>query len=77
MNLFHVIDDATVILRARGVFRQTKVFARGEEIYAAQGNGFIRLFKDGGTSVPSISWIDIDVAVNPDKLGRLKRAEPS
>lgn len=61
MDRFHVIDDAAVILRSRGVFRQVKVYRRGDALYAGQGNGFVRLYKGGGTSVPSLSWDDMDV----------------
>lgn len=61
MDRFHIIDDAAVIMRSKGVFRQAKVFVRGEGLYAGHGNGFIRLYTGGGTSVPSLSWDDIDI----------------
>lgn len=61
MNRFHIIDDAAVILRSRGVYRQAKVFVRGDGLFAGHGGGFVRLYTNGGTSVPTLSWEDIDV----------------
>lgn len=57
--LFHEIPDAYVVLRAKGVFRQAKVFRRGEDIYAAWGSGFIRLLGHSGTTVPTPHWLDL------------------
>jgi hypothetical protein len=61
MNRFHLIDEAAVILRNRGVYRQAKVFRRGEALYASYGAGFVRLYKDGGTSLPNLSWDEMEV----------------
>lgn len=61
MNRFHVIDDAAAILRSKGVFKQVKVFRRADALYAAHAGGFIRLYKGGGTSAPTIAWDDLDV----------------
>lgn len=55
-NLFHEIPDAQVILRSKGVFKQAKLFRRGEDVYAAWGSGFIRLLKHSGTTVPAVSY---------------------
>lgn len=61
MDRFHVVDDAAVILRSRGVYRQVKVYLRAGAVYAGAGAGVVRLYKGGGTSVPNISWDDIDL----------------
>jgi hypothetical protein len=61
MDLFHVIDDAAVILRGRnGVYRQAKVYRRGEQLFANHAGGFIRLSSNSGTSCPNVSWLDLD-----------------
>lgn len=60
MERFHIIDDGAVILRSRGVFKQAKVYRRGADVYAGHGSGFIKLGGQGGTSMPSVSWIDIE-----------------
>ena len=60
MELFHIIDGGTAILFSRGVYRQAKVFRRGEHIFAQHGGGFIRLLQKGGTSVPSVAWKDLE-----------------
>lgn len=61
MNRFHIIDDAAVILRTKGVFRQAKVFRWGEELFAQHGPGFIKLYPRGGTSHPQVSWLDMEL----------------
>lgn len=69
MDRFHIIDEAAVILRTKGVWRQAKVYIRGKAIYAGSGGGFVRLYKGGGTSVPNLSWDDIDLnGVGPEGL---------
>ena len=72
MALFHQIDDAFVILYSRGVYKQAKVYQRNGDLYAGYGSGFVRL-STGGTSVPNISWMDLQgvPGARPDKLGRL------
>jgi hypothetical protein len=61
MDRFHIIDEAAVILRQRGVFRQVKVYRRGDALFAGHGNGFVRLYKGGGTSAPNLAWDDMEV----------------
>lgn len=75
MDLFHVVEDAFVIVRLRsGVFKQCKVYRRGDQLYAGTAGGFVQLRRNSGTSVPSISWVDAEVAggVEYDTMGRMK-----
>lgn len=61
MDLFHIVDEGVVILRVRGKrYRQSKVYRRGADVFAAMGNDFVRLLAHGGTTDPSIGWLDID-----------------
>jgi len=60
MNRFHVIDDAAVILRSKGMFRQAKVYRRGADVYAGWGNAFIRLLRGSATTHPNVSWDEIE-----------------
>lgn len=70
MNLFHIIDDAQVILRSKGVYYQKKVYQRGKRLYAAWGGGFIRLGGNEATSNPNVSWEDLDgVSTTTGELG--------
>ena len=55
-DLFHVIEDAQIILKAKGVYKQVKLYQRGGRLYAGWGSGFIVLMKSGGTSHPTVSW---------------------
>jgi hypothetical protein len=69
---FHVIDDAVVILRSKGVYKQVKAYQRNDRIYAAHGSGFIALSKNG-TSAPNVSTDEYELGFEPDTcaLGRL------
>jgi hypothetical protein len=69
---FHIIEDAAAILLSRGVYRQAKVFRRGDRLYASHGSGFIGLYRTG-TSIPTISCEGFDtpgLATTFDALGR-------
>lgn len=61
MERFHKIDDAAAITLSRGVYRQSAVYRRGDNLYVAHGSGFLRLSSGGGTSMPSVSWKDLDL----------------
>lgn len=61
MNLFTIIEEAHVILRSKGVYKQAKVFHRGGEMFAQHGSGFISLRFAGATSLPSVTYLDIEV----------------
>lgn len=67
MDRFHVLEDAAVVLRSKGVYRQAKVYRRADGVYAAWGAGYIRLYRKGGTTAPNVSWDDIEIgAVGAD-----------
>jgi hypothetical protein len=55
-DLFHIVEDAQVILRHKGVYKQVKVFRRAGRVYAGWGSGFIQLLASGGTSKPDVQW---------------------
>lgn len=60
MNVFQEIPDALAVLHCKGVYSQVPLFSRGKFVYAKRGSGFIRLYRDGATSVSSVSWKDLD-----------------
>jgi hypothetical protein len=64
MELFHIVEDQQVILRANGVYRQAPLYQRAGLLYAKHGSGFIGLRGNNGTTVPNIGWEDISVAVD-------------
>lgn len=72
MLLFNQIDDAEAIVRLpKGVFRQVKMYNRGDRVFVAHNGGFIRITSkfgsEWGTSHPDIKVIDFDCAgVNQD-----------
>lgn len=64
MDLFHEIPDAEAVLRvANGVYKQSKVFHRGNRVFVQGGGGFVRVCccfgEEWGTSHPKIKVIDI------------------
>ena len=63
MKLFKPIEGSAVILYSHGVYRQTKAFERGGELYAKWYGGYIRLMKTGWTSCGNIKWTDVDLPV--------------
>lgn len=75
MDLFEVIEDAVAIARyPKGVYKQTKVYRRGDRRYIPHGGGFIRItskFGDTwGTSHPDIKVEAIDgTTVSKNGLG--------
>ena len=73
MDRFHVIEDAAAIIKRKGLTRQVKVYHRGAAIYAGCAGGFVRLYANGGTSIPDLSWDDIDIGAQPvaDGHGKL------
>lgn len=62
MDLFHVIEEGQVIICSHGVYRQAKVYRRGEDVFAQYGNGYIKLYNGCGTSKPKVSWLGIEAA---------------
>lgn len=62
--LFTAINDAVVITRSKGVFRQVKAFERKGFIYAQYGGGFIRLVKNG-TQLSNLGVEEFDLGFEP------------
>lgn len=60
MERFHKVDEGAVITLSKGVWRQSDLYRRECNLYAKHGAGFIRLFKGGGTSIPTVSWKALD-----------------
>lgn len=64
MQLFHRIDDAECIIRAKGgVFRQAELYRRGERVYVKAAGGFVRVCaqfgETWGTSNPGVNVVDM------------------
>jgi hypothetical protein len=65
MELFHVVDDAFVILRTRGVYKQAKLYQRGKDYYAGVAGGYVRILRHNGTSNPNVSVVDFPEDLRP------------
>jgi len=72
--LFHIVEDSQVILRYKGIWKQTPLYHRNEELYAKHGSGFIGLRNGGGTTLSNVSWEAIDSKRDWTviKMGRLE-----
>lgn len=71
MELFHEMPDELAIIRLRGgVYKQAKLFRRGDQVFVAAAGGYVRVLKKfgdtWGTSYPTITVIDMS-----DKIARL------
>ena len=65
MHRFHIIEGASAILYAGGVYKQVNLFERADGLYAAYQGGFVRLYDKNGTSKPKLRWETIEL---PDNL---------
>lgn len=77
MERFHIIPDADVIIVSKSVFKQAKVYHRGDALYVGTAGGFVRLYANGSTGIPSLRWEDIDIPgisraeITADALGKI------
>lgn len=67
MDRFHEMQDGAAIIASKGVYKQVKLFTRGDELYAQYGGGFIRLYEKG-TSLPNVRLEAYDVPTNRYRL---------
>jgi hypothetical protein len=72
MSLFARIDEAQVIVRSRGVFKQVPLYHRDGHVYAGVKGGFVRLMQHGSSTVPDLLWDEVF-----DPLGALVRLTPN
>lgn len=63
--MFSVIEDATVITKSRGIYRQGKMYERAGRIYVGWSNGFISVHKAAGKIVTSIPDVLVDEYILP------------
>lgn len=76
MNLFHVLDNEHVVLQSKGIYRQAKLYRRGDDLFAGHGNGYVRLTGQNGTSHPDINVVELSVQTETTPTGRLKLKQP-
>lgn len=60
LDRFHELQDGAAILVSKGVYKQVKLFTKGDELYAQHGGGFIRMYLKG-TSLPNLRVEAYDV----------------
>jgi hypothetical protein len=65
MELFHVVDDQFAILRSKGVFKQAKLYTRGNDLFAGWAGGYVRILRNNGTSNPNVMVVDFPEELRP------------
>ena len=59
--LFHQVQGAQVVLKTKGVWKQSDVYVFGERLFAKHGGGFIGLkLYENGTTIPNCRWEHIE-----------------
>lgn len=61
MGFFAPVDNSLVLLRKNGVFTEAPVYVYQGVLYAKHGAGYARLKPNRGTSVPKLTWEEIDL----------------
>lgn len=71
--LFKITDDQIILCTSKGVYKQAKIATRKGLIYACHGGGYVMIYANGTTSVPTLRWEEMDTNIRWDigKLGRL------
>lgn len=70
MGVFTEVPGATVITRSAGVYRQVKVAIYDGRVFAKHGSGYVALHRDGGSSVPTVTWESLEGVHYVVKLGK-------
>jgi len=56
VNPFKKVEGLQVVIYKQGVQKQTDVYVRDSILYANISGGYVTLYADKGSSVPSINW---------------------
>lgn len=67
---FTRVENASVLLKQQGRYRECPVYEREGLVYAKHGTAFVRLYSDGTTSVPKLHVEEL-VAPEPMMATRL------
>jgi len=60
MQLITRLDNAYVWIRTKGVYKQADLYARGRQLFAKVGSGYVRLSAHSATSSPNTVWLELD-----------------
>jgi len=60
MQPFAKIEHGLVITFNKGIYRQVALYERNGNLFAQHGSGFVKLYPEGRTGIPSMAWKDID-----------------
>lgn len=73
MNSFLKLEGDFAIVANKGVYKQVDLYTLADYLFAKHGQGFVRLYANGGTSSPNlqVKHIDITAPIFKDALGRL------
>lgn len=73
MSGFQELEGETALIVERGVYKQVPLFERAGALFAKAKGGFVRLSKDGSTSVSTVRMQELiyDGDLFADPFGRL------
>lgn len=60
MDFVSRVDNAFVWAKQGGVYRQTELYRRGEQLFMKWGGGFVRLCPSGSTTASKVIWMEVD-----------------
>lgn len=71
--LFKALTGDNAILVKNGVYQQTDLYTRRDELFAKVAGGFVRLYADGSTSQAGtrLETLATNVPLYADRLGRI------
>ncbi|MGN6449628.1 MAG: hypothetical protein ACTHLK_13745 [Brucella intermedia] len=77
MSFFREVEGEAAILIENGVYKQTSLYVRDEQLYAKVGGGFVRLMADGSTTKArcTLNYMSWNGPLFRDNLGRLCTAK--
>jgi hypothetical protein len=59
-NVFQEVIGGFALTQLGGVYKQSALYRRGEEVFAQHGSGFVQLWPSKGTSKPNMAWMEIN-----------------
>lgn len=59
-SMFKQVENATVVLVNKGIYSETGLFIRGDELYAQTKTGYVRLLAQELTTYGSLRWKAIE-----------------
>lgn len=73
--LFQQIEHQQAVVVSNGTYQQVDLYARGSQLFAKHGSGYVRLYADGSTSKPKLRLDTLTIPAHmmrKSELGKLR-----